>query len=330
MSETEATGTITAVEDGDRRIEFATPPAERTWGVEWLAAKRAARSGMGEVGKSGRNTFDNYDYSKLNDFLDVLEPALGEHGLLLEFEHIGETLWFDTISDKQPVGVKVRLAAELWHVASGQYRRYEGIGEAWDRGDKALYKAITGARKYLIQLIFDLYSGDDPEKDSTPEHENPFKGRGGAPASTEGKTGKSGGLTKEQRDQRKAEADAKKKAAMEGAAGGAPASTGKASATPLAGHTEKDVLERGLNSISACKTVAEANQLYDKFGETQWLADHKPVYLQLLDALGRDLEKRKQSKAWDAEQCDGLAASVQGMITHMKAVEAAPVQQELV
>src|SRR5574340_328981 len=39
------------------------------------------------------------------------------------------------------------------------------IGEGQDRGDKATYKAMTGATKYALLKLFLIPTGDDPEKD---------------------------------------------------------------------------------------------------------------------------------------------------------------------
>jgi hypothetical protein len=40
------------------------------------------------------------------------------------------------------------------------------LGEGQDRGDKAFYKADTGARKYALANLFNLATDDDPETDS--------------------------------------------------------------------------------------------------------------------------------------------------------------------
>jgi hypothetical protein len=49
---------------------------------------------------------------------------------------------------------------------SGESIEYIGYGEGQDRADKALYKAITGGKKYLIANIFNVPTTDDPETDS--------------------------------------------------------------------------------------------------------------------------------------------------------------------
>lgn len=42
-------------------------------------------------------------------------------------------------------------------------------GQGVDNGDKGIYKAITGAKKYALQNLTMTPTGDDPEKDDTEE-----------------------------------------------------------------------------------------------------------------------------------------------------------------
>jgi hypothetical protein len=129
-----------------------------------LAAMREARNAMGEVAKSGRNDFDRYDYSTLRDYINGCEVGLAKHGLLLVV-HGQEPTWFETGSEKMKQGVRVKIEGHLYHT-SGESMPCSAWGEAWDKGDKSLYKAVTGARKYLIASLFNIYTGDDPEIDS--------------------------------------------------------------------------------------------------------------------------------------------------------------------
>ena len=55
---------------------------------------------------------------------------------------------------------------------SGLRARPSGPGEAIDKGDKAGYKAFTGALKYYLANTFMVATGDDPEKDSPQETMN--------------------------------------------------------------------------------------------------------------------------------------------------------------
>ena len=49
---------------------------------------------------------------------------------------------------------------------SGEELSIHSVGEGQDAGDKAVYKAITGAQKYALMKAFMIPTGDDPEQDS--------------------------------------------------------------------------------------------------------------------------------------------------------------------
>lgn len=133
-------------------------------------ARLAARKEMGHIGKSGHNKFDNYDYSTLGDYLSAIEPPCQKHGLLITAEQT-EVENFSTSSAKMPNGWRVTICTKLLHVATGETVEHIQLGEAYDKGDKGYFKAFTGARKYALQGLFNLYSEDDPEVDSVPDHE---------------------------------------------------------------------------------------------------------------------------------------------------------------
>ena len=135
-------------------------------------AMLAARKEMGAVGKTGRNDFDKYDYSTLGDYLDVTEPACLKHDLLTSVEEI-ESEPFQSTSGRMPNGWRVKIATRIKHVPTGEVVEHHQTGEAYDKGDKGFYKAFTGARKFALQGIWNLYGDDDPEKDSVPEDDAP-------------------------------------------------------------------------------------------------------------------------------------------------------------
>lgn len=62
-----------------------------------------------------------------------------------------------------------KLSFILTDVETGFYEETTITGEGIDKGDKAGYKAYTGALKYYLANTFMVATGDDPEKES-PEH----------------------------------------------------------------------------------------------------------------------------------------------------------------
>jgi hypothetical protein len=141
------------------------------------------------AGMSGENKFDHYKYSNAPDIIEAIKPALEKNDLAVVFDQrypektIRELR--DTSTGKKEFFVGVTIACVLVH-SSGETMVYTGQGDGQDRGDKALYKALTGAQKYLLRLIFNLPCKDDPEDDSKDKNDmdqRPPQTNGKAPAS---------------------------------------------------------------------------------------------------------------------------------------------------
>jgi len=121
------------------------------------------------VEKEGTNTFSKYDYVMLGTILSKIKPSLDKYKLILtasvtqaechiEFQSNGfysignckvETILIDSETDER--------------ISNCSY------GFATDKnGDKALFKSITGARKYGIStlLVLQWDSDDEPEVDT--------------------------------------------------------------------------------------------------------------------------------------------------------------------
>lgn len=128
----------------------------------------AAQAEIRAAQKSGDNKFDKYRYSKLEDFMDQAKPVLAKHGLALV---IG-TPSVAALPDRQTKNggtehaVQVQVNALLVHT-SGEWLEVVGYGEGQDRADKAIYKAITGAKKYAVAGLLAIPTTDDPEADET-------------------------------------------------------------------------------------------------------------------------------------------------------------------
>ncbi|MDB5105795.1 MAG: hypothetical protein JWP91_3484 [Fibrobacteres bacterium] len=120
------------------------------------------------VEKKGRNSFFNYDYARETDILDAVRTKLADNGIFvftsvenMEMKETGKRT-----RDGSPVNlVIVKTKHTFWDGESGETAEVFGTGCGEDSGDKAIYKAITGAMKYFISKNFLISTGDDPEKD---------------------------------------------------------------------------------------------------------------------------------------------------------------------
>lgn len=127
-----------------------------------------AQADFPSVGKSGTNLFDKYRYAMLEDYVTKVQPILAKHGLSV----VTSVLDVQSGEPRTTKGgtvehvARVRIALRLIH-ESGEWIEATSWGEGQDRADKAIYKAITGARKYGLAALLGLATTDDPESDET-------------------------------------------------------------------------------------------------------------------------------------------------------------------
>jgi hypothetical protein len=125
---------------------------------------------MGKVGyvqKTGKNAFHGYKYAGEADLLDKLRPAMLEAGLIL-LPSVDEVRGPDEHGN-----TTVRVGYTLMHKDGDVWPdKIYAAGCGGDKanngkiGDKGVYKAITGANKYLLFKLFQIETGDDPESET--------------------------------------------------------------------------------------------------------------------------------------------------------------------
>lgn len=134
---------------------------------ELAPALAAAQAEFKAVSKSGENTYDKYSYAKLEDFVVTTHPILSKHGLIV-LTSVVDVSSMDTRQTKNGSNeypVRVKIVQRIMH-KSGEWIETESFGDGQDRGDKGIYKAITGARKYGLAAALNLATTDDPEADA--------------------------------------------------------------------------------------------------------------------------------------------------------------------
>lgn len=125
---------------------------------------------MGTLEKKGKNTYDNYKYFTEAQYKDVANRILTEAGLELKPTE-EDYFTYQVPNSKTPVGRIVTMKFTLTDMETGFYEESIIRGEGLDRGDKAGYKAYTGAIKYYLANTFMVPTGDDAEKE-TPDASN--------------------------------------------------------------------------------------------------------------------------------------------------------------
>lgn len=125
---------------------------------------RKALAEKGVMKKGGTNQFDKYTYFSEAQYKELFTELFSAHGLELKFTELA----YDTFegSEKQANGRMPKLMFSLIDTDTGFYEETVITGEGIDKGDKAGYKAYTGALKYFLADTFMVATGDDPEKES--------------------------------------------------------------------------------------------------------------------------------------------------------------------
>lgn len=125
--------------------------------------KKGAMSGYG----------DKYSYAKESDFIAAIRPAMVEVGLVMYpvgVEDLQVTT-YQTAKGTTMNHIVGLFSFAIAHAESGEMITVKALGDGTDTGDKASYKAMTGAMKYAMRQAFVIETGDDPDDSPSSEQE---------------------------------------------------------------------------------------------------------------------------------------------------------------
>lgn len=121
---------------------------------------------VGPVGKNSKNQQQGYNYRSADDISDALHDSFAKHGVFvtckIESCERGERP-SKSGGSLQVASVK---AVYTFHASDGSSISTEAVGDGMDSGDKAVFKALTGAFKYVLLPTFMLMGHEDAERDS--------------------------------------------------------------------------------------------------------------------------------------------------------------------
>jgi hypothetical protein len=132
---------------------------------------RALIAEMGFQKKGATNTYDKYDYFSEAQYKELIVGLFAKCGI--EFYTTVNAIEEIQGTSGMPFGRRATLLIVIVDIDTGFGESSTWIGEAYDKTDKALYKAYTGAFKYYVANTFHVPTGDDPEADKTPAGTKP-------------------------------------------------------------------------------------------------------------------------------------------------------------
>lgn len=151
-----------------------SPPMQQKNLIQKCASVMAS---LAHVPKRGHNSFHNYDYATEADIADAVRESMAREGVML-IPSV-EKCDFRDAPTKSGMERGVTLTVKYRLTDGTDSIEFNIIGEGQDRGDKATYKAMTGATKYALLKLFLISTGDDPEAD---DGEKPPPARGSVSA----------------------------------------------------------------------------------------------------------------------------------------------------
>jgi hypothetical protein len=125
------------------------------------------RRRIGYVQKRGHNERFNYSYVTAADIAGSVGDLLSELGVVV-IPNLENITYESSASRGEATRMaQVVMAYTFADVDSGEEIVAKVAGQGLDPGDKAPYKAMTGALKYALLQSFLLATGDDPEDERT-------------------------------------------------------------------------------------------------------------------------------------------------------------------
>lgn len=144
-----------------------------------LAGKLAeACDAVGGVSKKGRNQAQGYDFVRAADVAMAIRHELFQRGVVIipnEIECSTKQVEYKTAKGEDRRANEVVLRTAYTITDGTETLLMHGYGIAWDTGDKAVYKAKTGALKYFLRGLGLIPDELEPESDEKIDREQKGK-----------------------------------------------------------------------------------------------------------------------------------------------------------
>lgn len=130
---------------------------------------------VGYIQKDGVNKFQRYKYVSEANIAEKARKAMIEHGVIAvpRVKQVDILPTSPTSSGNMQHLTSIMLEYTFIDVDDGSFITVSMGGQGTDTGDKGVYKATTGANKYVFMKLLQIPTGDDPEKDEEPKTEQP-------------------------------------------------------------------------------------------------------------------------------------------------------------
>jgi hypothetical protein len=121
------------------------------------------------VQKKGWNDFFKYNYVTEGDLVSAVRPLLSKAGVIIIPSVVQEERLENVIQERGGMASLTKITVEYTITDGKDTYTFLVPGHGSDRGDKGVYKAMTGAQKYALMKLFMVETGDDPERQTASE-----------------------------------------------------------------------------------------------------------------------------------------------------------------
>ena len=133
-----------------------------------FAKLHAIQKDVKAMAKEGVNEFQRYKYLMEAQVAEQFKELLEKHGVVFLTSSVITGTFLPAVSGIKQILTNVDVEYSFTDVESGQSVSGHAAGQGTDSGDKGVYKAITGAVKYIFMKNFLIPTGDDPENEKAP------------------------------------------------------------------------------------------------------------------------------------------------------------------
>ena len=130
-----------------------------------LAKIHAIQKDVKAMAKEGTNEFQKYKYLMEAQVAEQFKELLEKHGVAFITSSKITGVIAPLESGAKQFLTSVAVDYRFIDVESGEEIYGTAAGQGTDSGDKGVYKAITGAIKYIFMKNFLIPTGFDPEED---------------------------------------------------------------------------------------------------------------------------------------------------------------------
>jgi hypothetical protein len=147
-------------------------------GLQWR--KNQVRQELAELGvlkRDGYNPNGKYQFFSEAQYKALFTRLFAKHGIEFKATMLGAD--YDSFTNPKTGTFqfmrRVMMEFTIMDVHTGESETSQFVGEGFDTGDKAIYKAYTGALKYYYADTWQVATGDEPENEKVEEAPAPIR-----------------------------------------------------------------------------------------------------------------------------------------------------------